>query len=92
MLFEFHRLQNGKKPGSINATYLVAGRMRPQEAGIAAVSGAKDGEDEYMQSSPFKSSPMPRTDEYVEDSPVLSITLTREEDLTGIFYTLAFQW
>jgi DNA polymerase delta subunit 3 len=89
MLFEFHRLQNGKKPGSINATYLVAGRMHSQEVGVAAISGAKDGEDEYMQSSPFKSSPLPRTDEYVEDSPALSITLIREEDLSGNLYAHA---
>ena len=62
MLFEFHRQQNVKKPGTVHATY-----------------------DLYMQSSPFRSSPVPNVEEAVEDSPVLSITLVKEENLEGIF-------
>lgn len=82
MLFEFHRQQNAKKPGTVHATYLIAGTKRNPVATTNNDSAAKDGEDEYMQSSPFRSSPIvPNQDVAVEDSPVLSITLVREEDL-----------
>lgn len=84
MLFEFHRQQNVRKPGSVHATYLVAGTKRKQ--GSKSINGntAKDGEDEYMQSSPFRSSPVPNLEEVPEDIPVLSITLVREENLEGM--------
>jgi DNA polymerase delta subunit 3 len=85
MLFEFHRQQNAKKPGTVHATYLVAGAKRNSGATTNNASTLKDGEDEYMQSSPFRSSPIPpNQDVVVEDSPVLSITLVKEEDLDGM--------
>lgn len=84
MLFEFHRQQNVKKPGTVHATYLVAGVKRQSVATTTNGNTVKDGEDEYMQNSPFKSSPIPNQDELVEDSPVFSITLVREEDLEGM--------
>jgi DNA polymerase delta subunit 3 len=86
MLFEFHRQQNVKKPGSVHATYIVAGSKRNSVAATNNGSSTmKDGEDEYMQRSPFRSSPIPpNQDVIVEDSPILSITLVREEDLEGM--------
>lgn len=84
MLFEFHRLQNGKKPGSIHATYLVAGNRRRGNHGQTNGNTRSDGEDAYMQSSPFQSSPVLQLQEPIDDSSVLSITLVKEENLEGI--------
>jgi len=82
MLFEFHRQQNAKKPGTVHATYLVAGSMHTNDQPPANDQHSKDGEDSIMQSSPaFRSSPPPNPQEVAEDTPVLSITLVREEDL-----------
>lgn len=78
MLFEFHRVQNGKKPGTIHATYLIAGTKRKETP--VTIEVQKDGEDDYMQSSPFVGSSMPQSAEPADGS-ILSITLTREENL-----------
>lgn len=43
----------------------------------------KDGEDTFMQSSPYISSSIPQPAELSEEQPVYSICLTREEDLGG---------
>lgn len=82
MLFEFHRQQNGKKPGMIHATYIVAGSKQKVEP---SKGNSKDGEDEYMHSSPFQSSPVAMAEEVTEHTPVLFVTLVREEDLEGRF-------
>jgi DNA polymerase delta subunit 3 len=80
MLYEFHRQQNGKKPGTIHATYLISGIKRTEKSADTKVA-KKDGEDEYMQSSPFVNSSIPQADEGGGASSTLTITLTREEDL-----------
>lgn len=85
MLFEFHRLQNGKKPGTIHATYLVSGTKRKDEAAATNGSVKKDGEDEYMQSSPFMNSSMPQVEESTGETSVLSISLTGEENLDSMY-------
>jgi DNA polymerase delta subunit 3 len=79
MLFEFHRVQNGKKPGSIHAVYMIAGQKREQAQNISNGDHIKK-EDAYMQSSPPEkpSLSQPRV---VEDIPILSITIAREEDI-----------
>ncbi|KAH6676353.1 DNA polymerase subunit Cdc27 [Halenospora varia] len=86
MLFEFHKQQNAKKPGTIHATYLVGGTIRKEPAttnGNGVVK--KDGEDDYMQSSPFMSSSMPQPEEQgTGESGVLTITLVKEEDLDKV--------
>jgi DNA polymerase delta subunit 3 len=83
MLYEFHRQQNGKKPGTVHATYLISGTKRKEEP-LASNGGVqKDGEDDYMQSSPFINSSMPQHEEGTGESGVLSITLVREENLEG---------
>jgi DNA polymerase delta subunit 3 len=80
MLYEFHRQQNGKKPDTVHATYLISGTKRIAEPEVATAV-KKDGEDEYMQSSPFMNSSMPQVYEGTGASSTLTITLTREEEL-----------
>ena len=63
MLYDFHRNQNAKKPGTIHATYLISGTKRSQKATLTPGGIKKDGEDDYMQSSPFMGSFMPQPDE-----------------------------
>jgi DNA polymerase delta subunit 3 len=83
MLYEFHQQQNAKKPGTIHATYLIAG-MKRKETHPATHSVKKDGEDDYMQSSPFVSSSIPQPSEGTGETSVLSISLAREEDLESV--------
>lgn len=78
MLFEFHRQQNGKKPGTVHATYLVAGTKYVDNTNPHT---EKDGEDEHMRSSPFRSSPLQPSQEAVEDTPILFLTLVGEDEL-----------
>jgi DNA polymerase delta subunit 3 len=83
MLYDFHQKQNAKKPGTIHATYLLSGTRRPEDPIPPNGDAKKDGEDDYMQSSPFIGSSMPQLEEGTGESSVLSITLVREEDLEG---------
>lgn len=79
MLFEFHQQQNRKKPGTVHASYLIAGKKLPTDQSKA--EGA-DGEAGYMASSPpFRSTPQDRALESNGDIPTLSVTLVREGDL-----------
>lgn len=73
MLYDFHRLQNGRKPGTTHATYLIAGYMKKE---LDVAQDPKDGDDAYMQSSPVLHS-----EELIEDLPILAIKLVKEEDL-----------
>jgi len=82
MLFEFHRQQNAKKPGTIHATYLLSGTKL--EALQPTNGTKKDGEDEYMQSSPFMGSSMPQSGEDNGSTGVLTITIAKEEDLESL--------
>lgn len=81
ILFEFHQQQNSKKPGSIHATYLLAGVTKPEP--VPTNGETKDGEDDYMQSSPFMNSSMPQPEENTGETGVLTISLVKEEDLDG---------
>src|ERR1700712_2034899 len=85
MLYDFHRSQNAKKPGTIHATYLISGSKSKEKPEPISGELKKDGEDDYMQSSPFIDSSMPQQVEGTGESSVLSITLVREEDLDGLF-------
>jgi hypothetical protein len=81
MLYDFHNQQNAKKPGTIHATYLLSGTKR-REAPVITNGGVKqDGEDLYMQSSPFMGSSMPQPEEDTGESSILTISLVREEEL-----------
>jgi DNA polymerase delta subunit 3 len=85
MLFDFHQTENAKKPGSVNATYLISGV--PQLPETPATNGAKqDGNDHVMQSSPYMSS-MPQPDESQHRIRLSSFLLAREEHLPGEILT-----
>lgn len=81
MLFDFHNTENGKKPNSISATYLISGVQATQKF-PAANGGAKDGEDIVMRSSPYMSS-MPQSEEKEASMRTTCFVLAREEDLDG---------
>lgn len=83
MLFHFHRQQKSKKPGSVHAIYLLSGFIAPAAPATTTQHGSADGEDAYMQSSPFMSSSMPQKEDDEEPQPIKSISMCREEDLEG---------
>ncbi|CAL8578247.1 CDC27 protein [Xanthoria parietina] len=84
LLFQFHKQQNSKKPGSVHAVYLVTGYISPVTPTSSAQYEQADGEDVHMQSSPFMSSSMPRQDEDEEQLAVKTVTLCREEYLEDV--------
>jgi DNA polymerase delta subunit 3 len=80
MLYDFHYRQNGGRPGTVHATYLVTGEQAVTSANMA--NGQQDAdEDTPMQSSPYVSSSIPKQDEEPEVSIMKVITLVREEHL-----------
>ncbi|KAI4258996.1 MAG: hypothetical protein L6R42_004809 [Xanthoria sp. 1 TBL-2021] len=81
LLFQFHKQQNSKKPGSVHAVYLVTGYIIPVTPTSSAQYEQADGEDAHMQSSPFMSSSMPQQEEEEERLAVKTVTLCREEEL-----------
>ena len=84
MLYEFHRKQNAKKPGSVHATYLLTGTRRVETPAPQTNGGANQDEDTPMQSSPpFPSSSAPKQDVHMDErqSVVRSIMLVKQEDL-----------
>ncbi|KFZ09633.1 hypothetical protein V502_08606 [Pseudogymnoascus sp. VKM F-4520 (FW-2644)] len=82
MLFEFHQQQNRKKPGTVHASYLIAGKKLPTDQPKAHYVKGADGEAGYMASSPpFRNTPQAGALESDGDIPTLSITLVREGDL-----------
>ncbi|KAL8639683.1 MAG: hypothetical protein Q9228_003306 [Teloschistes exilis] len=83
MLFDFHKQENSKKPGSIHAVYLVCGFVSAAPSAPSTQLEHKDGEDVSMQSSPFMSSSMPQKEEDDEFSTAKTVVLCREEDLEG---------
>ncbi|KAL8916506.1 MAG: hypothetical protein Q9208_008484 [Pyrenodesmia sp. 3 TL-2023] len=86
MLFHFHKQQNSKRPGSIHAIYLLSGLAATTAPAIPGQSASADGEDSYMQSSPFMSSSIPQKDGDEEPLSVKYIAMCREEDLEGRQY------
>ena len=95
-LYEFHAHENRRKPGSVHATYLLAGTRKPEEK-PPAVSGHANGVK--GDEEPIPSSPPPFTSSMLESSqpgentqqveheivPVKNILLVREEALQGVF-------
>ena len=81
MLYEFHRLQNAKKPGSLHATYLVTGtQLQAPQAELSQNGHA----DLPMPSSPYMSSlAAPVTNDEVEPVRQRVLTLVKEESLEG---------
>ena len=75
MLYDFHRKQNARKPGSVHATYLITGIKAAEKPQIKGTDSQQDGEDTVMQiSPPFPSSSMPRPEED-EPEPILTRTV-----------------
>ena len=95
ILYEFHANENGKKPHSVHATYLLAGRKKIEEQSVVKnghVNGT-DVDDEPMPSSPppFTSSMLqssqPDGDGQLSQREIVTtktITLVREENLEGV--------
>lgn len=82
MLFEFHQQQNRKKPGTVHASYLIAGKKLPTNQPKAHYGEGSDGDAGYIASSPpFRSTPQTGGLESSGDVPTLSVTLVREGDL-----------
>jgi DNA polymerase delta subunit 3 len=81
MLYDFYTQENAKKPHSLHATYILAGRKRSVEQSNGA--NGRDGEDIVMQSSPPRSSmPLSEPDQ-VAETPISrsSVVLVKEEEL-----------
>ena len=85
MLYDFHKKQTLKKPGSVRATYLVDGIPTITKAHSANGPAGND-EDAYMQSSPVMSSSLPQEDSEEYTIPSKSIVLAREDDLQGMHH------
>ena len=83
MLFDFHRTQNARKPGSLHATYLIAGQRKTTQLSQTKGTHTQDGENSLMAGSSFMSSSMPDQEVEKEKIPITSITLAGEEDLEG---------
>lgn len=82
MLFEFHQQQNRKKPGTVHASYLIAGKKLPTDQPKAHYEEGADVGAGYIASSPpFRSTPQTGGLESSGDVPTLSVTLVREGDL-----------
>ncbi len=91
MLYDFHAHENAKKPGSVHATYLLAGRKNIKET--SASTNGQNGtqhEDEPVPSSPppftssmLQSSQQNGDGEDAQVSSIRTITLVREESLDG---------
>lgn len=83
MLYEFHRLENLKKPNSVHATYVVIGVPNPQSQSNSQSKDAND--DEFMQSSPYVGSQLEPEDSDEEPIPVTAVMLVREQELLGAY-------
>ncbi|KFX93789.1 hypothetical protein V490_04678 [Pseudogymnoascus sp. VKM F-3557] len=82
MLFDFHQQQNRKKPGTVHASYLIAGKKLTTDQPKAHHGEGADADAGYMASSPlFRSTPQDHALELNGDIPTLSVTLVREGDL-----------
>ncbi|KAK5264948.1 CDC27 protein [Exophiala xenobiotica] len=93
MLYEFYEFQNGKKPGSVYATYLLSG-LKKQLAPVTKADTNGHKHDLY-EDEPIPSSPPPFTSSMLEPSQqsshgaedqtpqvtVRTVTLVREENL-----------
>ena len=88
MLYEFYETQTKRKPGSLYATYLIAGVKKEQSTQNGIINGIPHDEDEPMPSSPppFTSSmldPSQQDSEGGRSVPRKTITLAREEAMEG---------
>lgn len=81
MLYDFHRKQNSKKPGSVHATYLISGSKRPATVTKSQANHA-GGNSTVPSSPPLPSSSFHKPEEQEREvAPVHTITIVREEHL-----------
>lgn len=87
MLYDFYNSQTKRKPGSVYATYLVAG-VKKVESVQNGITNGHHSEDVHIPSSPppFTSSMLEPSQRSEEESgtPVRTITLVREESLEDV--------
>lgn len=100
MLYDFHAHENAKKPGSVQATYLLAGMKKVFRERPSVTDGRDrpqhDGDEPLLPSSPpppFTSSMLQSSqrdgDRDVEEpSFIRNITLVREGSLDGMMIAL----
>lgn len=90
MLFDFYQKENAKKPGSIYATYLLAGTKKIWHIHGHETSKGANGDVPMPSSPPAPPSSMPQASqatehlEEVSQVPVKTILLCREEDLENV--------
>lgn len=79
MLYEFHTEQNGKRSGSVHATYMLYGFRK-----AAPTNGhsQQDGDVEMMSSPP-------ELESVADGGPVITLSLVSEESLEGRLHTSA---
>jgi DNA polymerase delta subunit 3 len=75
MLYDFHKWQNSKRPGSVHATYLVYG-TRKDELSSSLPRRSQDEDVDMMSSAPEPE----QEDDVV---PVQTLLLVSEDDLKG---------
>jgi DNA polymerase delta subunit 3 len=75
MLYDFHKWQNGKRPGSVHATYLVYGTKKDEQASTQPQPTQDDDVD--MMSS------IPEPEEDDDMVPVWTLSLVPEDRLKG---------
>lgn len=74
MLYEFHKWQNDKHPGTLHATYLVYGsKKKPEKA------EERDGDVKMTDSQNSEEMHVPFSDEV----PTYILSLVKEEQLQG---------
>lgn len=74
MLYEFHTLQNEKRPGTVHATYMIYGVKRTAQAN----GHSSHDDDVEMTSSP------PLALEPAEEVPQTTLSLVTEDQLSGM--------
>ncbi|KAB8077039.1 hypothetical protein BDV29DRAFT_168990 [Aspergillus leporis] len=83
MLYGFHHNENGKKPQSVNATYIVTGVQKAPAPAAANAHNKGEGNNggDFPTSSPYLGSSMPNQDDIPDTVTTASVLLVREEDL-----------
>lgn len=76
MLHDFHKWQNGKRPGSVHATYLIYGTKKDENASTKPQPSQED--DVEMMSS------MPEPEDDDDVIPVRTLSLAPEHELKGL--------
>ncbi|KAI0889525.1 DNA polymerase subunit Cdc27 [Annulohypoxylon maeteangense] len=74
MLYEFHKWQNDKRPGSLHATYLVYGSKKLEKA---------EEQDGDVKMTDSQNSEVPHVP-FLDDTPTYTLSLVKEEQLQDV--------